>query len=95
MDTAHQEKQKFFVVIWGILLVALAGSIFLAHTGYPRLAVFLIFGLAVIKACLVMAFYMGLHREPRYITIILAGSLFFIFILFLGLTPDIIYVYGK
>ncbi|MDO8519552.1 MAG: cytochrome C oxidase subunit IV family protein [Deltaproteobacteria bacterium] len=88
-------KTKLFVGIWGILLAALAVSILLTGLGHPRVAVFLIFGIAVAKASLVMAYYMGLAHEPRYITLILAGSLFFIFVLFVGLIPDIIYVFGK
>lgn len=86
---------SFYVKIWFCLLLAMGLSILLADVGHPVIATGLIFGIAIVKAFLVAAYYMRLKWEPRYVTYILMVALGCLVVLFFGLVPDIVYVYGK
>lgn len=86
---------SFYVKIWIWLLLAMGLSIFFANVGHALLATGLIFVIAIIKALLVAAYYMRLKWEPRYVAYILMVAIGCLVILFAGLVPDIVYVYGK
>lgn len=88
-------KASFYVWIWVALLVLLGISIPLSSEGWGSLGVYLIFGIAMVKALLVLVYYMGLKYEPAYITIFMLIGVLFMGVLFLGLIPDMVYVYGK
>lgn len=47
------------------------------------------------KAFLVIAYYMHLKFEPRFIAITIIAGVLCMAILFFGLVPDIVHVYGK
>lgn len=79
------------IKIWGILIALLALSITLGELKDARLATILIFGIATIKAYLVLMYYMGLKWEPRFISFILFSALAFMMVLFFYLVPDIVY----
>ena len=87
-------SKAFLIKIWVILLVALAVSLALAGLNHPALAMSLIFAIAIVKAFLVLWYYMGLKNEPSYVGWILMTGLVFMMVLFVGLVPDMIYVYG-
>lgn len=85
----------FYIKIWVALLIMLGVSIAIADIGHPIIATTMIFGIAIIKAILVTFFYMGLALEARYIPWIVISGLVVVIILFFGLMPDIVYIYGK
>lgn len=87
-------SKSFLIKIWVILLVALGVSLALSYLHHPALATSLIFAVAIVKAFLVLWYYMGLKNEPGYIGWILVTGLVFMIVLFVGLVPDMIYVYG-
>jgi caa(3)-type oxidase subunit IV len=87
-------SKAFLIKIWVILLMALAVSLALAGLNHPALATSLIFAIAIVKAFLVLWYYMGLKNEPGYVGWILMTGLVFMMVLFVGLVPDMIYVYG-
>lgn len=83
-----------YVAIWVVLLLLFGASVGAAHLGATRTATLLIFGIAVAKALLVIAYYMHLRFEPRWIVVLMLGALACAVVLFFGLIPDIAYVYG-
>lgn len=92
---AVHHKTSFYVWIWAALVVMLSISLTLGLEGHTTLATGLIFGIATLKAWLVLVYYMGLSYEPRYIAAILITGLIFMGILFIALVPDMVYVYGR
>lgn len=88
-------KSADLVKIWLLLLALLFLSIFIGTMKSPVIATALIFGIATIKALLVLFYYMGLKREPRAVAVILVSALGAVVILFCYLVPDMVYVYGS
>lgn len=88
-------KTSTLVKIWVVLLLLLIVSVAIGFSGNTTLATVMIFGIATMKAYLVLAYYMGLKREPYYITILMASGVAMLVILFVYLIPDIVYVYGR
>jgi caa(3)-type oxidase subunit IV len=91
-DAAKREPP--YVAIWAVLIAALLVSLVLASLHHPGVAAALIFTIAAVKAYLVLAYYMHLKFEPRFIVLIVVGGIVCMAILFFGLTPDIVHVYG-
>lgn len=95
-ENAHGHlSTKQYVAIWGVLLALLFLSLGFGRVGHAGLAVTLIFGVAAVKAALVLAFYMHLKFEPRFVQLVLLFGLACVLILAFLLVPDIVYVYGR
>ncbi len=90
-DKIKSHNTGFYVKIWVVLVVMLGVSIAIGQMGHVILATTLIFMIATIKAYLVMAFYMGLASEARYVTWVLISGLVIVIILFFGIMPDVLY----
>jgi caa(3)-type oxidase subunit IV len=88
------KREPPYVAIWAVLIAALLLSLLLASFHHPGVAAALIFTIAGVKAYLVLAYYMHLKFEPRFIVLIVVAGFLCMAILFFGLTPDIIHVYG-
>ena len=98
MNPTHDssaQRHVNYVMIWIVLVAALFVSLGLALLQQRRLAATLILALATVKAFLVLSYYMHLKFEPRFIAITIAAGLLCIAILFFGLMPDIVHVYGR
>lgn len=91
---APRRRHPNYVAIWGALMGALVVSLGLAYMEHAFLAALLIFLVAIVKAFLVVAFYMHLKFEPGHVIAIVIAGLVALAILFLGLVPDIVHVYG-
>ena len=96
MNTTAQTEHAHpnYVAIWAVLLVALIVSLLLAYLEHAAIAIGLIFAIAIVKASLVAGFYMGLKFETRYVIVAIAAGIVTLAILFAGLYPDIVSVYG-
>jgi caa(3)-type oxidase subunit IV len=88
-DAAHDNHDKRYVKIWGILLVLLAISIAGPTLGIQAVTLVTAFGIAVVKALIVAAYFMHLNVEKRFIWYLLIISLAFIGIFYFGVAPDI------
>lgn len=98
MDPANEssaQRHVNYVAIWIILVAALFASLGLALLQQRQLAASLILALATVKAFLVLSYYMHLKFEPRFIVITITAGLLCMVILFFGLVPDIVHVYGR
>jgi caa(3)-type oxidase subunit IV len=84
-----------YVLIWGILVSALVVSLFLGYMDLPVVAMVLIFTIAIAKAWLVVSYYMHLRYEPFFVVAIVATGLACLYVLFIGLVPDIVFAPSK
>lgn len=82
-----------YVLIWGVLVSALLVSLFLGYMDLPVVAMVLIFTIAIVKAWLVVAYYMHLKYEPFFIVAIVGAGLACLYFLFFGLVPDIVFAH--
>jgi caa(3)-type oxidase subunit IV len=83
-----------YVKIWGILLVLLAVSIAGPMFERPTVTLITAFGIALVKASLVVTYFMHLHVEKRYIRYMLYAMLLMIGLLFIGTAPDVMQTSG-
>lgn len=85
---------NYYIKIWAILMVLLIISI----VG-PTLEIFIVtmitaFGVALVKALMVAAYFMHLNIEKRYIWLLLLGALLFLGGFFIGVAPDVMNMEG-
>lgn len=93
--TEHHEEHRTtvqrYLVIWGILVAALLISMLIGEMQLPVVTVVFIFSIAMVKAYLVLAYYMHLAYEPFFVIALVAAGLITLYVLFFGLVPDIVY----
>jgi heme/copper-type cytochrome/quinol oxidase subunit 4 len=95
-ETVHRgDSDRRYVAWWAILVAALVVSLALGAAGASQLAVVLIFAVAAGKAWLVVSRYMHLAFEPRWVALVVLGALAVVLILYFGLVPDIVWVFGR
>ena len=85
-EGAHHHN---YVAIWAVLLVLLVISVLGPLLGHPLLTLVTAFGIAVIKAYLVVSYFMHLKIEKRYVAYLLGTAVVFMGILFAGVSPDV------
>ncbi len=78
-----------YVVVWAILLTLLVVSLFLGHLSNVYLMNALVFGVALIKASLVVTYFMGIRMEPKVIVVTLIITVLFMVGLLAGVSPDV------
>ena len=85
---AHSSHPNY-IKIWAILVVLLVISVLGPMIGIKAITLATAFGIAVVKALMVAAWFMHLNGEKRLIWFMLLGGLLFMFLMFAGLAPDI------
>ena len=83
---SHDKK---YIVIWAVLLVALFVSLGLGAFVGNTAVVVTIFVIAAVKAWLVVAEFMHLRLEARWLQLVFAGALAAIMAFVIGITPDV------
>ncbi len=78
-----------YVKIWGILLVLLVISIAGPFIGIPAVTLITAFGIAGVKAYLVVKNFMHIDAAQRYVTYLVATALLFMLLFFAGTAPDV------
>lgn len=87
---AHGEAHHTnYVKIWGILLILLVASVIGPMLGHPMLTLFTAFGIAFVKAFLVIKYFMHLTVEKKYIGFLLLVMLGFMLVFVAGVSPDV------
>ncbi|MDP7395771.1 MAG: cytochrome C oxidase subunit IV family protein [Lentisphaeria bacterium] len=89
---ANYHRHVNYIKIWAILLVLLIVSLIVGMIGYQFFAVWMIFTIAVVKALMVVAYYMHLLWEPKFLWLAVGFAVLCLFFLFLGVVPDILLV---
>ena len=88
-DHDHEEHHTNYVKIWGILLGLLAVSIIGPMFEIQWLTLLTAFGIAVVKAYLVVKYFMHVTIEPKFVAYMLSTVLAFMFLFFAGVAPDV------
>ena len=86
---AHAHAHPSYVKIWGILLALLIVSVLGPELEIPAVTRVTAFGIAIIKAYLVVRFFMHVNVEPRYIGFLLVPMLGFVLLFFQGISEII------
>lgn len=86
---------SYYVKMWAILLVLLIVSIIGPELGIPLLTLITAFGIALVKAYMVAAYFMHLNTEKRYIHYMLYTMLLFMAIFFAGVCVDVMRSKGE
>lgn len=89
LDSA--EHSVPYVQIWAWLIFALVISLFIAELTVPIVGVVMIFTIAAVKAYLVIANFMHVKFEPKFVLLILGGAALCLYFFFFGLVPDTVY----
>jgi caa(3)-type oxidase subunit IV len=88
----HHEvhPDSYYIKIWGVLLVLLVISVLGPMLENKVITLITAFGIALVKAAIVCAYFMHLNIEKRYITYMLLASIFFMTVMFSGISPDVL-----
>jgi caa(3)-type oxidase subunit IV len=78
-------------MLLGLFTISVLGPMF----GHPWLTLITAFGIAVVKATMVAAYFMHINIEPRYIRRLMYLMLAFMLVLFAGVAPDVMKHEGK
>jgi caa(3)-type oxidase subunit IV len=85
----HGHAEPNYVKIWAILVALLVVSVLGPMLGHPIITIITAFGIAIVKASLVVRHFMHVHLEPRYISYLFASCLAFVLLFFAGTAPDV------
>jgi caa(3)-type oxidase subunit IV len=86
---SDHHSPSYYVKIWGILLVLLIISILGPELGYRPVTLVTAFGIAIVKALMVAAYFMHLNVEKKYIWYVLFTMLLLLVIFFAGVAADV------
>jgi caa(3)-type oxidase subunit IV len=82
---SHPDYFKIYYILVGLFFISVLGP----TLGFPLLTLITAFGIAIVKATMVAAYFMHLNIEKRYIWFILFVMLAFLTVLFAGVAPDV------
>lgn len=91
----HGHSSSKYVKIWGILLVLLVISFVGPELGIKWLTLVTAFGIAVVKALVVCAYFMHLNIEKKYIWYLITATLLLLLVFFAGVAPDVMKPTGQ
>lgn len=92
-DSGH--GASYYVKIWALLLVLLVVSVLGPELGHPIVTLVTAFGIAVVKALMVAAYFMHLNVEKKYIHYMLYTMLIFMGVFYAGVATDIMRPEGR
>lgn len=90
--SAHTMK---YIKIWAVLLVLLVISVLGPMLEIKILTLITAFGIAIVKALLVAAYFMHLNIEKRYVWYLLVTMLLMVGLFFAGTASDIMKPSGR
>lgn len=93
----HQAHSvSHYIQIWATILILFVVSITIAQVSYERPFVLVTsFGIAMVQAFLVAAYFMHLREEKAYITYLLISMLLALVLLYAGTMGDVNHSAGK
>jgi caa(3)-type oxidase subunit IV len=89
--TTHPNYVKVYAALVVLFIISVLGP----TLGVPALTLITAFGIAVVKATMVAAYFMHLNIEKRYIWFLLFIMLTFMVVLFTGVAPDVMKQSGQ
>ncbi len=87
--SANQYSDKHYIKIWGMLVGLLVISVLGPMIGIQAITLLTAFGIAGVKAYLVIKHFMHLGEEIAYVRYFLISAVVFMFLLFAGTAPDV------
>ena len=84
-----------YVKIWGILVGLLVLSVLGPMLGIQWITLLTAFGIAVVKAYLVIKNFMHLDVEPRFVWYMVGTALAFMGLFYAGTSPDVMAASGE
>ena len=91
----HDHSPGRYIKIWAILLVLLGVSILGPLVGIKWLTLITAFGIALVKAGMVCAYFMHLNIEKKVAWYILTATLLLLLVFFTGVAPDVMKPSGQ
>ena len=91
----HGAHHTNYVKIWGILLGLLVVSVVGPMLGIPVLTLITAFGIAIVKAYLVIKYFMHLTVEKKYVGFLLLTMIAFMLVFVGGVSPDVMKHQGQ
>jgi len=90
-DHAHAEHPHTnYVGVWAVLVALLVVSVVGPMLGHPVITMITAFGIACVKAYLVVTKFMHVNLEPKLVTYFVATCLGFMLLFFAGVGPDVL-----
>ncbi len=83
--THHPNYVKIWAILCGLLVVSVVGPMF----GIQTVTLISAFGIACVKAYMVVKNFMHINIAKRYVTYLVATCLIFMLLLFAGTAPDV------
>lgn len=84
-----------YVTVWKYLVALLVVSVVGPMFGIKALTLLTAFGIAVVKAYLVVTHFMHLNLEKRYVAYFVGTALVFMFLFYAGVSPDVMNHTGR
>ena len=90
MEHTHQHgSRKLFLYVWFWLLALTGVEVFLAYERLGvKLMLTLLMGLSIIKASLIISYFMHLRFEKRSLVLTLMPAMVFVIVLLFAFFPD-------
>ena len=90
-EVDHYHGHTSYLAVYVALLVIFVLSL-LVGISDSNFALYTIFSMAIIKALLVVGYFMHLLWEPLFLSIVVGFAVLCLFFLFFGVMPDVIFV---
>ncbi len=78
-----------YIKIWGVLVVLLIVSVLGPMLEIQTVTLLTAFGIAIVKAYLVVKHFMHLSLEPKFVSYMMGTVVVFMFLFFAGTAPDV------
>jgi caa(3)-type oxidase subunit IV len=88
-EDAHEHHETNYVKIWAVLVALLVVSVAGPFLGVWWITLITAFGIACVKAYLVITRFMHITSEPPFITYLVVTALVFMLLFFAGTAPDV------
>jgi cytochrome c oxidase subunit IV len=85
----HVQGKRLFLFVWFWLLALTGGEVFLAYQDLPlKIMLVILMGLSIIKASLIISYFMHLRYERRSLVLTLMPALVFVLCMMFVIFPD-------
>jgi caa(3)-type oxidase subunit IV len=88
-EEAHEDHSAYYIKIWAILVVLLIVSVAGPMVGIFWLTMVTAFGIACVKAYLVVTRFMHISEEPTFVRYLVVTALVFMLLFFAAVAPDV------
>lgn len=89
MSENEEHGTSHYVKVWAILLVLLVISVIGPEFGIQWLTLVTAFGIAIVKAYMVVTKFMHINATPRFVIYTVTTTLVFMLLFFAGTAPDV------